>query len=145
MLSIRLKKVLDKIVSTSQNAFVEGKHILDATLVANEAVDSRRKQRVPNVLCKLVLEKAYNHVSWSFLDFITAQRGFEKRWRKWIRFFFSFVRYSVLVNANPCGFFWSSRGMREGDPLSSSLFILVMEVLSRMMDKAVTGGFCKEI
>lgn len=57
VLSIRLKKVLDEIVSTSQNAFVEGRQILDATLVANEVVDSRRKQGVPGVLYKLDLER----------------------------------------------------------------------------------------
>ena len=51
----------------SQNAFVEGKQIMDAALIANEVVDSTLKDNVGGVLCKLDVEKAYDHVSKSFL------------------------------------------------------------------------------
>lgn len=51
----------------------------------------------------------------------------------------SSVRFSVLVNGSPCSAFGSSRGLRLGDPLSSMLFILVMEALRRMMDRLVLG------
>lgn len=62
MLSNRLKYVLDVTVSTSQNAFVDGRHILDAALVV-EVVDSRRKLGETGILCKLDLKKAYNYVN----------------------------------------------------------------------------------
>ncbi|XP_019237633.1 PREDICTED: uncharacterized protein LOC109217815 [Nicotiana attenuata] len=59
----KLKKVLDVFVSFFQNPFVEGRQILDAALVANELVDSRRKNKEPDLLCKLDLEKAFDHVN----------------------------------------------------------------------------------
>ena len=63
VLANRLKKV----VSPTQNAFVEGRQILDATLIANETIDSLLKWDEYGVLCKLDLEKAYNHINWDFL------------------------------------------------------------------------------
>ena len=63
VLANRLKKVVGKVVSSAQNAFIEGTQILDTTLIANEAIDSLLKWNESGVLCKLDIEKAYNHLN----------------------------------------------------------------------------------
>ena len=50
----------------------------------------------------------------------------------------SIVKFFILINGSPSNFFGSSRGIRQGDPLSPLLFDIVMEGLSRMLDVAAT-------
>ena len=62
MLANRLKKMVGKVVSSSQNAFVKGRQILDIVLIANGAIESLLKSNECGVMCKLDIEKAYDHL-----------------------------------------------------------------------------------
>ena len=60
MLANRLKKVVGKVVSEAQNAFVEGRQITNASLIANQLIDHWQK----GVFCKLDIEKAFDNINW---------------------------------------------------------------------------------
>ena len=133
-----LHKVAHGLILDSQNAFVKGKQILDFVLIASECIDNRLKSGVPGVLCKLDVEKPYDHVSWDFLMYMLQRCGFSEKWRKWIRYCISTIKFFILINGSPSDFFGSSRVLRQGDPLSPLLFDIVMEALSRMLDVAAS-------
>ena len=80
VLANRLKKVVGKVVSLAQNAFVEERQILDTALIANEAIDSMLKRNESEVLCKLDIEKIYGHLSWNFLLLVMQRMGFGEKW-----------------------------------------------------------------
>ena len=114
---------------------------MDWVLVANEYINSRLKAGHPGVICKLDVEKAYDHVNWKFLLYLLEICGFPLKWCRWIHYCISTIRFSILINSSPEGFFGSYRGLRQRDSLSPLLFVIVMEALSKMMNKAVEGGF----
>ena len=136
VLSGRLRGVLHVTIHSTQGAFVQGRQILDVAIIVNEIVDKKRRSREEGVVFKIDFEKAYDHVRWDFLDHVLEKKGFGPRWRNWIRGCLSSVSFAILVNGNAKGWVKATRGLRQGDPLSSFLFTIVADVLSRMLLRA---------
>ena len=84
--------------------------------------------------------KAFDTVRWDFLLTIMHARGFPSKFISWIAECISTSRFSVSINGELVGFFGSTRGLRQGDPISASLFVLVMDALSTLIDNRVTSN-----
>ena len=95
-----------------QNAFVRGRQILDASLIANEVIDFWQKRKEKRLICKLDIEKAYDSINWNFLMKVLQKMGFGPRWMGWIWWCISTAKFSILVNGVLAGFFSSSKGLR---------------------------------
>lgn len=135
-----VKRVLPSTISNSKGAFVAGRQILDQALGANEAVEDYKFRKMEGVLFKIDFEKAYDHMDWNFLDKIMEKKGFGCKWRMWMWGCLRSVGYSFLINGGPRGKVVATRGLRQGDPLSPFLFLLVVNVLSRIVGKFVEGN-----
>jgi hypothetical protein len=65
-----------EIISKPYNSFVQGKQIMDSVLIANKCVDGCTKSGVPRVLCKLDIEKSFDHINWKFFLYMLRRCGF---------------------------------------------------------------------
>ena len=136
----RLRPLLPILISPEQAGFVEGRQILDGIILVHEVIHSLKQDKTPGMLLKLDLSKAYDKLNWDFLKGILRSFGFEERWIRWISNLVSSTFFSILVNGTPSQPFPASRGIRQGDPLSPFLFIIIAEGLGRMLRNMQTTG-----
>ncbi|XP_015964817.1 uncharacterized protein LOC107488571 [Arachis duranensis] len=122
--------------------FIGAKEIKDLRSISIVGCVYKLKLRKKEAaIIKLDFQKAYDRVKWSFVDIVLQQMWFGSRWREWVMECVTTTSMSILINRSPSKPFKMERGLRQGDPLSPFLFVLVVvDVLHKMVGKAVRNG-----
>ena len=136
LLANRLAPRLNSLVSNCQSASIKKKSIHDNFLYIQGAVRKLHRQKIPALFMKLDIHEAFDTVNWRYLLEILQALGFGPRWREWISILLRTSTSTALLNGRQGPTFSHARGVRQGDPLSSMLFILAMGPLQRLLDLA---------
>jgi hypothetical protein len=76
---------------------------------------------------------------------VLQRLGFGNRWRAWVTALISAASSAVFVNGSKGKFFRHGRGLRQGDPLSPLLFVLAIDPLQKMFDRATQIGLLQPV
>jgi hypothetical protein len=133
VLTSRLQKEIPRLIDINQTGFIKGKSISDTFIYALELVQVCHKRRKPTIVLKLDFAKAFDTVNWDGLFRVLRSRGFSDRWVSWMSSLLQSSMSAVLVNGCPGAWIKCKRGLRQGDPLSPYMFLLVAETLQGLI------------
>ena len=114
ILANRFTSVANRITRPSQSSFLPRRYILEGVVVLLETIHEIKKTKQKGVILKLDFEKAYDKVSWSFLQQVLRMRGFSPQWCKWIECIMCGGSVGVKVNSDMGRFFQTKKRLRQG-------------------------------
>lgn len=138
MFTRRLQKEIGNLIDLHQTGFLKGRSISETFVFAAELVQTCNKRKLPTLVLKLDFAKAFDTVIWESLDTILGARGFHERWCAWMQDILSSSKSAVLVNGCSGPWITCKRGLRQEDPLSPYLFLLVADTLQALIRSATT-------
>ncbi|WZZ09772.1 hypothetical protein YC2023_095693 [Brassica napus] len=141
ILSARLKTIIQDTVQRNQVGFVKGRVLGDNVLLASELVaDFHKRGRITKGCLQVDISKAFDSIEWQFILNILVAFNLPPDLINWIKTCITTPYYSVALNGELSGFFPGKKGLRQGDPISSSLFVMAMDILAKELDIAVREG-----
>ena len=96
----RVKKVMNKLISTDQTGFMEGRYIGENTRLLHDIMQYTEEQHIPGLLLLIDFEKAFDSLSWRFIDKVLGYFNFGPSIRKWVSTFYK----NSCSAVTQCGF-----------------------------------------
>ena len=139
----RIKPCLETIIHGDQKGFVSNRYIGEAVRSTYDVIQWAKDNNKTGVILLIDFEKAYDSLSFSYINKCLKFLDFGKDLIKWVNILLNNF-YTVI---NHCGNlskqFNIGRGARQGDPIASYLFIISIEILMHRLRKSRNINFFK--
>jgi hypothetical protein len=122
----RINKILSRIISPNQTAYVPGRQVHDGLRLL-DIYRNHHYNHTEGYIISLDAKKAYDSVSHDYIDHVLDARGFSSKFRYVFKTLYNNITTKVMVNGYATEPIHIKRGVKQGDALSCSLFILVMD------------------
>lgn len=142
-LAMRFQEMTPQLIDQNQTGFIKKRGLTDSFIYAQDIVQQCKKLSKKAIVLKLDFKKAFDTVSWTCLQEILRIRGFDDRWQGWINSLLTSAKTSILLNGIPGPWIQIKRGLRQGDPLSPLLFLLIADILQKLIQKFTSEGLLK--
>ena len=137
----RLKIILPEVILPNQTSFVQGRLLIENTILASEILQGYHKEGGPKrVTIKVDIAKAFDTIRWGFIFQCLRSIDVPELMIRWIEACVCSASFSLGFNGSSYGYFKGTRGLRQGDPLSPYLFVLAMNCLSHLLNKSAKEG-----
>ena len=128
----RIENVLPTLINPDQTGYVKGRYIGENIRLIYDLIHYTDKTNQKGIAIFLDFKKAFDSIEWSYLLETLQLFNFGHDIQNWIKTFYNNVTSCVLNNGHASTFFSLQRGVRQGCPLSGVLFVLGIELLSRV-------------
>ena len=132
-LANRLKPTLKTIISYNQSGFVQDRFIGDTTRLVYDVLQYTEHKNITGLMMCIDFEKAFDSLSWKFLDKTLELFNFGSNFRRWINILNTDIKSWVVQCGASSDPFPILRGCRQGDPIAAYLFLLPGEILCSMI------------
>ncbi len=129
-LANRLQGVISNIINPDQTGYIKKRYIGDNIRTISDIIDYCNNTGKLGIVALLDFQKAFDSISWSFLEKTLQAFSFGNTFKKWCQTLYCNSVSCVTNNGNSTAFFPLGRGVRQGCPLSPLLFILAVEILA---------------
>ena len=132
VLAKRMEQHLPKLIHSDQTGFVNGRYIGQNIRLLSDIMEFSESKNFQGILLFVDFEKAFDTLEWSFISKTLEVFNFGNKFKKWFTVLYNGVQSSVVNGGFMTNYFeiTSARGVRQGCPLSPSLFILAVELLA---------------
>ena len=130
LLAIRLADILPSLIGTDQRGFIKGRYIGDNIYEIYSILSQAEQEQEDGVLLQLDIEKAFDSVSWQYLEQVLNNFNFPTSFMSWVSTLYREKEIRIINNGFTSWVIHPSNGLAQGDGLSPLLFTLVIETLA---------------